>query len=83
MQIIFLLALKQSLNIKRSEILMQSKRVEEIISSPEKIEVLYRNNPIWIEKFNKGENTAQVTVLGSTQNMEVPVNDLVETGLVH
>lgn len=62
---------------------MQSKRVEEIINSPESIEVLYKDNPIWIEKFNSGESTAHVKVLGSTKQMDVPVDDLVETGLVH
>jgi H-type small acid-soluble spore protein len=61
---------------------MQSNRAEQILKAQEKIEVLYKNSPIWIEKLNKTQNTAQVTVLGSSSMMEVPVEDLVETGLV-
>jgi H-type small acid-soluble spore protein len=62
--------------------IMQVNRAEQILEASEKIEVLYKNSPIWIEKLNKTQNTAQVTVLGTTSKMEVPVNDLVETGLV-
>jgi small acid-soluble spore protein H (minor) len=58
---------------------VQIRRAEEIIASPEKIEVLYNENPVWLEDIVNNEK-AYVTVLGSCKTMEVPVSDLVETG---
>ncbi len=58
---------------------MDLKRAEEIISSEKKIEVVFRDNPVWLEDVMDGEKV-YVTVIGSCQTMEVPVADLVETG---
>ena len=60
---------------------MHIRRAEEIIASPDKIEVLYRENPVWLEDIMNDEKV-YVTVLGSCKAMDVPVSDLVETGTV-
>ncbi len=60
---------------------MDVKRAEEIISSENKIEVIYRDKPVWLEDVMDGEKV-YVTIIGSCQTMEVPVADLVETGTI-
>jgi H-type small acid-soluble spore protein len=55
-------------------------RAQEIIDSPENIEVLHNGNQVWIENVNTSNGTAQVRVLDNSENIVVPVNELDETG---
>ena len=56
---------------------MDSQRVKEIIESHGVINVLYQNNPVWIEAV-KDLNHAQVVNLNSNERMDVAVTELVE-----
>lgn len=56
-------------------------RANEILNQKrENIEVLHNGNQVWIENVNSMSNTAQIRVLENNQNIEVPVNELNETG---
>lgn len=56
-------------------------RANEILKQKrENIEVLHNGNQVWIENVNSLNNTAQIRVLENNQNIEVPVNELNETG---
>jgi small acid-soluble spore protein H (minor) len=59
---------------------MQLERVSEILKSPDNIEVLYNNNPVWIDDIDEDKKTASVRFLNSDETLEVPVNELEETG---
>lgn len=56
---------------------MDSRRARQIIESHGVIEVNYKDTPVWIEQI-KNDDTAQVTVLDTDQQMEVPVTELTE-----
>lgn len=56
---------------------MDFSRVKEIINSENTIEVLYNNQPIWINNLDPHDHTAQVTD-ADEKSMNVPVEDLVE-----
>ncbi len=53
-------------------------RVEEILESPEKIEVLYEGKSIWINNLNADKQTAEVTINENSKKINVPVEKLVE-----
>lgn len=57
---------------------MRIERAKEIISTPEKIEVLFDGTSVWIEDIKN--DTANVTVMGTYKTMEVPVEQLEEKG---
>lgn len=57
---------------------MDKKRAEEIMRAPTKIEVVYHGEPVWIEGVN--DTSANVTVMGTTKTMDVPLQELLETG---
>lgn len=59
---------------------MHADRAEEILKSADIIGVQYRNNAVWIEKIDKGRNTARVTYLEQHNTIDVALNQLVETG---
>jgi len=59
---------------------MQAKRASEILNSQNKIEVLYRNNSVWIENVDTTSSTANVKILNTNEILKVPVDDLSETG---
>lgn len=59
---------------------MQLERVSEILKSPDNLEVLYNNNPVWIDDIDEDKKTASVRFLNSDETLEVPVNELEETG---
>lgn len=61
---------------------MQTKRVREILNSPDEIEVVYKNTPVWIESVNNDMDTAYVKAIGGHQSMEVGTKDLIETGRI-
>jgi H-type small acid-soluble spore protein len=56
---------------------LDSQRVRQIIESHGVIGVNYQDDPVWIEQINN-DDTAQVTVLGTNERMEVPVTELTE-----
>ena len=58
---------------------MELKRVEEIITSPQKIEVMYGDKPVWLEEI-MNEDSVYITVLGGCRTLEVPASELYETG---
>lgn len=57
---------------------MDKSRAEEILHSPDSIEVMHEGKPVWIEGVNA--TTANVTVIGTCRTMDVPFNELEETG---
>ncbi|RKD33436.1 H-type small acid-soluble spore protein [Thermohalobacter berrensis] len=59
---------------------MDVQRANEILNSPNNIEVLYNNTPVWIEKINSEKGTANVKMLNNNTSIEVNTKNLVETG---
>ncbi|MDW7652080.1 MAG: H-type small acid-soluble spore protein [Bacillota bacterium] len=57
---------------------MDKKRAEEIMRAPTKIEVVHNGEPVWIEGID--ETSADVTVLGTSETRDVPLEELQETG---
>ena len=57
---------------------MEKNRAEEILRAPTKIEVVYDARPVWITGVNG--TSANVTVMGTSKTMDVPIADLKETG---
>ncbi len=58
---------------------MKFERAQEILATPDMIEVLYQGTPIWIEKLNPGNQSAFISgdsLPGRTKT--VPVSQLVE-----
>lgn len=60
---------------------MDSNRAKQIMESKGVIEVLYQGTPVWIENV-LDDNTVQVSILQTNVKQDVPVNMLVEKGLV-
>jgi len=59
---------------------MQANRVHEIINSPNRIEVFYKNNSVWIENVDTSSSTANVKIINTNEILKVPVTELNETG---
>lgn len=60
---------------------MHTNRAAEIISSSYNIEVIHNHKPVWIKAVDKTTHSASVVVLGSKEELEVPVAELSETGV--
>lgn len=58
---------------------MDLHEAHEIMISPNKITVLYKGEPVWIEQVDSTAGTAQVRTLETKKVMGVYVNDLVNT----
>ncbi|SHH50673.1 H-type small acid-soluble spore protein [Tepidibacter thalassicus] len=54
------------------------RRAQEILQSNDIVEVLYKNEPIWIERVDNKTETAYVRSLNNDKRMEVPILDLIE-----
>jgi small acid-soluble spore protein H (minor) len=59
---------------------MDTERAYQIIKSPDCIEVMYNNNPVWIDYIDRSKDMAAVRLLDSNERLEVPVGQLEETG---
>ncbi|NLM53131.1 MAG: small, acid-soluble spore protein, H family [Firmicutes bacterium] len=57
---------------------MDIKQAEEIMNSPDKVEVQYEDVPVWIDSLQG--NMANITVIGTNKKMSVPVEQLEYTG---
>lgn len=58
---------------------MDVTRTAEIMTTPDNISVMYRNQPVWIESLNEIERTATISYIGSGKSGEtVPVGELEE-----
>jgi small acid-soluble spore protein H (minor) len=62
---------------------MQAKRASEIINSPDTIEVLYNNTPVWINSVDESKQVAGIKLLETSSVLQVPVSELRETGKTH
>lgn len=62
---------------------MELHRAHEIMTSPEKITVLYKEHPVWIEQVDNNSQTAQIMTLDTRKVMAVYIDDLVDTGEVY
>ncbi|HOC08373.1 MAG: H-type small acid-soluble spore protein [Clostridiales bacterium] len=62
---------------------MQAKRASEIINSPDTIEVLYNNTPVWINSVDENKQVAGIKLLETGSVLQVPVSELRETGKTH
>jgi len=58
---------------------MDLHEAHEIITSPNKIKVLYKGLPIWIEEIDNNSETAQIRSMTTKEVMGVYVKDLVNT----
>ena len=66
-------------NVKRKgDDMMKLKRAEEIFRSNEKIDVFYKNSPVWINSVDPNKDNVDITLLHSNTPMNVPVWDLTE-----
>ena len=59
---------------------MQAKRASEILNSPDTIEVLYNNSPVWIDSIDESKQVAGIRLLKTGSVLQVPVSELKETG---
>ncbi len=57
---------------------MDFHRAEEIINSGKTIDVFYNNKSIWIDNLNLNNKTAEITILGGQEHIEVPIVNLEE-----
>ncbi|MDF2891581.1 MAG: small acid-soluble spore protein H-type [Clostridia bacterium] len=57
---------------------MKLRRAEEIFNSSDKIDVFYRNSPVWIESIDPNKDNVDIKLLESNTIMNVPVWDLRE-----
>ncbi|MBS4540026.1 H-type small acid-soluble spore protein [Clostridium sp. D2Q-11] len=58
---------------------MDKKRAKEIIHSPQDVEVLYNNFPVWLQKVMDKEDLVQVEDMINNKIMQVPSKDLKES----
>ncbi|WP_078553092.1 H-type small acid-soluble spore protein [Bacillus alkalicellulosilyticus] len=59
---------------------MNVQRAQEIIESPQEINVQYNGTPVWIQHVNEDEATARVFKANSPEDeMTVPVDQLLES----
>lgn len=58
---------------------MDLHEAHEIIISPNKIKVLYKGLPIWIEEIDNNSETAQIRSLTTREVMGVYIKDLFNT----
>jgi H-type small acid-soluble spore protein len=58
---------------------MDIKRVKEIMSSPENIEVLYNRHSVWLDGVDDKAGRVKIRILDMRENVYVPVDDLVDT----
>lgn len=56
---------------------MQLDRVRDILESKRNVEVFYQGHPVWIEAID--QESAQVRLVDSNQQLKVPINMLAET----
>lgn len=59
---------------------MDSKRIEEIISSTDVIRVSYNGIPVWIESINGDEVEVSLIGIGMDRKIHLPSSALAETG---
>lgn len=64
--------------IDHGGIQLDKQRAEEIMRAPAKIEVVHNGQPVWLEGVNSA--SANVTIMGTSRTMDVPLTELVETG---
>lgn len=58
---------------------MEMERAKQILKSPEKITVLYRGEPVWIDMVDESAEKAQVHTETNPQDVKtIPVWDLEE-----
>lgn len=57
---------------------MEIDRARQIMEAPEMIYVSYQNFPVWIDEV-MDNNQAMIRDLNSNLQLEVPINQLVET----
>ena len=59
---------------------MRIERAAEILSSPNTVEVVYNNMPVWIDSVDEGRHTASIRLMETGNRIEVPVDELSESG---
>lgn len=58
---------------------MDLKRAKAIMKSPETVSVYVQDTPVWIETVDDANDQAEVRMLETGEQMEVPVAALVES----
>ena len=59
---------------------MRIERAAEILSSPNTVEVVYNNMPVWIDNVDESRHTASIRLMETGNRIEVPVDELSESG---
>lgn len=54
------------------------RRVHEILNTTDTVNVVYQDNPVWIEDVDNNRETAYVRFLDNSSRLEVPIIDLIE-----
>ena len=57
---------------------MTLKRINNIISTDEKIDVFYKNRPVWIQSISSKENIAKIGYVDDFEEDDVDISDLYE-----
>ncbi|MCT4508611.1 MAG: H-type small acid-soluble spore protein [Tepidibacter sp.] len=57
---------------------MLLRRATEILQSNGNVEVLYNNEPVWLENIDSRTETVYVKSLSKDKRMVVPIDELVE-----
>lgn len=57
---------------------MTLKRINNILSTDEKIDVFYKNRPVWIQSISSKENIAKIGYVDDFDEDDVDISDLYE-----
>lgn len=67
-----------NITIKKGVGFMKLKRAEEIFNSANKINVFYRDSPVWIDHVDSVKDNVDITLLETNTTLNVPIWDLRE-----
>ncbi len=59
---------------------MDIKRVRDILKNKEKCDIVYKDNPVWIQELNN-DSTAKVGFIDGSGDKDVYIKDLYESNL--
>lgn len=57
---------------------MTLKRINNILSTDEKIDVFYKNRPVWIQSISSKEKIAKIGYVDDFEEDDVDISDLYE-----
>ena len=57
---------------------MDITRINNILSNDEKVDVFYKNRPVWIQSISNSKNIAKIGFVDNFDEMDVDISDLSE-----